>query len=132
MGRAGFQRGGPRQKLGFVMAIIRNDTHNFGLAPGERSGLIQRQCFQASRQLDKRAALDENASARRRSERGNNGHGCRDHECARTGNNEQHEGPVKPILPDTRKQDRRHEKDTERQDHDRRRINSREAVHPLL
>ena len=100
-------------------------------ARGERARLVDRHGDHAREVLEGLPTLDQHALAGRPADRRDDSDGDRDHQRARTGNDQQRERPVKPGVHAATERNR-HEEHGERGDEHQRRVDAREAVDEAL
>ena len=94
------------------------------LAVGQRAGLVQRQIIQLVATFQVHATLDQDALARSRSQRTDDGNRCGNHQSTRTGDNQQHQRAVDPVEPGAKAHQRRYYRDQQSQGKHHRRIDS--------
>ena len=104
----------------------------FWAALGQGAGLVQRHQIELAAQLQVGTALDQNAAPGTGGQRADNGHRCRDHQRAGTGDHQQHQRAVNPVQPQAIEQQRRHYRNQQRQQTDRRGITGSKAVNQPL
>ena len=89
------------QNLGFAATAERDDLDDLRPPFGERARLVHGNRAEASWCFEVNATLHQHTLFRRSGEGRHNRYRRRDHERARTGDNEEHKRPVEPDVPGT-------------------------------
>jgi len=127
-----FDGGGEAQHVVAAPPVQGDDVTDLRTSLGERTGLVEGDDPQVGGLLEVRAALDQDPVPCRVAESGEDAHRRRDHQRARTGDDQQREAAVDPRAPRPAEDERRHEDDGGREGDHGRCVARRKAVDDRL
>ena len=124
--------GQPLQGLLAESCVHGLESHQLGLAFGDGAGLVQRHGLDLARLFQVHTTFDQDASPRPSGQTADDGDGRGNHQGARAGDDQQHQGLVGGLHPGQPHEPGRQQRNGNGQDEHRRRVDGGKAIHETL